>query len=131
MPSFLERNLSSPSPELAHSTGNLNFGTKNDICARFQNVPINLNSQRTNDLQRSTSSTPKFQNSRIPERHTLMESAIPKPRPKPSLSTYNLRLKPYTSLPHSRLFSPTQVPIIKRFTHVRVREPRPSARVCI
>src|SRR5262249_1204669 len=85
-----------------------------------QNLPINLNSTSTNDLQRPrapNSGTPKIQNSKIPERHIYMESTIQKSVPKLGCLVHFPDPRPLASDPSPlRLFPRTQPPTIHALT---------------
>jgi hypothetical protein len=72
-----------PSPIFAHCPGSTTYGSKNRVCTNFAALPITLNPPQANDLQRSIPQPRKTQNSKIPERHTLLESKTQNQCPKP------------------------------------------------
>jgi hypothetical protein len=115
-----------PSPIFARLPRKPTFWIKKQRSCAF---PSPANSPQLTTHQRLASSdsrntqNPKFKNRRAPYTYGFRHSKTPS---KTVNSRSFLDLRPPTSRPFLlRLFSLTQVPIIKRFTAVRSSEPRP------
>jgi hypothetical protein len=121
----------SPSPQYSRISRDLRLlGSKNRVSTPFAATPITFNPPQANDLQQhpSNHAKPKTQNSKIPERHTLLESTTQNQRPKTTcLHSLPQSPTPSSQLPLSLVFTHPSTYHRKVYARITPRTPAPPS----